>query len=57
MTLQAVWLLLCSLQGYMWCDGPDVPSSLPQVLAQPFAAVSAAIGMPPVLVYATYNLM
>jgi indoleamine 2,3-dioxygenase len=52
-----VLLLLLFAQGYLWCDGPDVPSMLPQVLAQPFAAVSAAVGMPPVLVYATYNLM
>lgn len=31
--------------------------TLPEVLAAPWARVSAAIGMPPVLVYATYNLL
>lgn len=41
----------------MWCAGPDVPSALPAQLAQPWATVAAALRMPPVLVYATYNLM
>lgn len=44
-------------QAYMWCAGPAVPTTLPAVLAQPWATVSAALHMPPVLVYATYNLM
>ena len=34
------------LQAYLWCDGPGVPQVLPAVL-----------DMPPVLVYATYNLL
>ncbi|KAF6259979.1 hypothetical protein COO60DRAFT_937829 [Scenedesmus sp. NREL 46B-D3] len=54
---RAYMVLAFLTHGFLWCDGPAVPSSLPQVLAQPFAAVSAALGMPPVLVYATYNLM
>lgn len=34
-----------------------MPTTLPAVLAQPWATVAAALQMPPVLVYATYNLM
>jgi hypothetical protein len=45
------------LQAYLWCAGPDVPKTLPAQLAKPWASVSAALHMPPVLVYATYNLM
>ena len=45
------------LQAYMWCDGPGVPQVLPAVLAKPWATVAAALDMPPVLVYATYNLL
>lgn len=41
----------------MWCAGPQVPTVLPSLLAKPWATVSAALHMPPVLVYATYNLM
>lgn len=40
----------------MWCDGPGTPSVLPAGLAAPWCAVAAALDMPPVLVYATYNL-
>lgn len=45
------------MQAYMWCAGPDVPKTLPSLLAVPWATVAAALHMPPVLVYATYNLM
>lgn len=45
------------LQAYLWCAGPDVPKTLPAQLAKPWASVSAALHMPPVLVYATYNLI
>lgn len=45
------------LQAYMWCAGPQVPTVLPSLLAKPWATVSAAVHMPPVLVYATYNLL
>jgi indoleamine 2,3-dioxygenase len=45
------------MQAYMWGGGPDVPTTLPAVLARPWATVAAALHMPPVLVYATYNLM
>ena len=41
----------------MWCAGPEVPTTLPAVLSRPWATVAAALRMPPVLVYATYNLM
>lgn len=44
------------MQGYVWCDGPQPPTVLPADLAAPWCAVSAALDMPPVLVYATYNL-
>uniref|UniRef100_A0A383VPZ4 Indoleamine 2,3-dioxygenase n=1 Tax=Tetradesmus obliquus TaxID=3088 RepID=A0A383VPZ4_TETOB len=54
---RAYMVLAFLTHGFLWCDGPGVPSVLTQLLAQPFAAVSAAIGMPPVLTYATYNLM
>jgi hypothetical protein len=40
-----------------WCGGPQPPTTLPAVLARPWATVAAALDMPPVLVYATYNLM
>ncbi|KAI8467659.1 MAG: hypothetical protein J3K34DRAFT_523547 [Monoraphidium minutum] len=43
--------------AYLWCDGPGTPQRLPAVLARPWVAVSAALAMPPVLVYATYNLL
>eukprot|EP00955_Chlamydomonas_euryale_P111228 366050-Chlamydomonas_euryale.AAC.14 len=47
------------MQAYMWCeqDGSPPPSMLPAVLAVPWAATAARVGMPPVLVYATYNLL
>jgi hypothetical protein len=42
----------------MWCDGlPQPPAVLPATLAVPWALVSHALGMPPVLTYATYNLL
>ena len=51
------YLLLSFLaHGFMWCDGPDTPTVLPAGLAGPWCAVAAALDMPPVLVYATYNL-
>nr|AIF73519.1 indoleamine 2,3-dioxygenase [Volvox ferrisii] len=43
--------------GYMWCEPGPPPAVLPAVLAVPWAAVASAIGMPPVLTYATYNLL
>jgi hypothetical protein len=54
---QALCALCAPLQAYMWCEAGPVPSSLPAVIAQPWAAVSRALDMPPVLVYATYNLL
>jgi hypothetical protein len=44
-------------QAYCWCDGPDPPPALPAHLARPWVAVAAALDMPPVLTYATYNLL
>lgn len=41
----------------MWCDGPEPPPVLPAVLAGPWCTVAAALDMPPVLTYATYNLL
>jgi hypothetical protein len=56
--LWRAYLLLSFLaHGYLWCDGPGTPQALPAALAAPWAAVAAALGMPPVLVYATYNLL
>ncbi len=46
-------------QAYMWCEadrGPP-PQTLPSRLAIPWASVSKSLEMPPVLVYATYNLL
>eukprot|EP00878_Enallax_costatus_P026963 GHUV01028979.1.p1 GENE.GHUV01028979.1~~GHUV01028979.1.p1 ORF type:complete len:313 (+),score=89.64 GHUV01028979.1:62-1000(+) len=54
---RAYMVLSFLAHAYLWCDGPDVPQTLPAVIAKPWAHVSVAIGMPPVLVYATYNLM
>lgn len=48
---------LLAIQGYLWCDGPGVPAALPAKLAVPWVAVSGALGMPPVLTYATCNLL
>lgn len=56
--LWRAYLLLSFLaHGYMWCDGPAPPPALPARLAAPWVAVAGALGMPPVLVYATYNLL
>lgn len=44
------------VQSYMWCEDGPTPQILPARLAQPWVAVAAALDMPPVLVYATYNL-
>lgn len=41
----------------MWCEPGPPPAVLPAVLAVPWAAVASAVGMPPVLTYATYNLL
>jgi hypothetical protein len=41
----------------MWCEEGPTPGVLPAVIAQPWVAVSGALGMPPVLAYATYNLL
>jgi indoleamine 2,3-dioxygenase len=43
-------------QGYLWCDGPGVPPLLPAGLAGPWCTVAAALDMPPVLTYSSYNL-
>ncbi|KAG2450682.1 hypothetical protein HYH02_004521 [Chlamydomonas schloesseri] len=52
------YLLLSFLaHAYMWCEPGPPPAVLPAVLAVPWARVSAAVGMPPVLTYATYNLL
>jgi hypothetical protein len=38
----------------MWCEpGAPVPQSLPRSIAVPWVAASEAVGMPPVLTYAT----
>ena len=44
------------LQGYLWCDGPGVPPLLPAGVAGPWCTVAAALDMPPVLTYSSYNL-
>lgn len=42
----------------MWCDtSPSPPTRLPRTLAVPWAHAAALLDMPPVLVYATYNLL
>ena len=43
-------------QAYVWCEPGPPPAVLPAVLAVPWARVAAAVGMPPILTYATYNL-
>ncbi|KAG2438003.1 hypothetical protein HXX76_005617 [Chlamydomonas incerta] len=42
--------------AYVWCEPGPPPALLPAVLAVPWARLSAAVGMPSVLTYATYNL-
>lgn len=55
--LWRAYLLLSFLShAYMWCEGTAPVDRLPAVLAVPWAAVAARLDMPPVLVYATYNL-
>ncbi|MEW5300281.1 MAG: hypothetical protein WDW36_003222 [Sanguina aurantia] len=55
--LWRAYLLLSFLShSYMWCEDGPTPQILPARLAQPWVAVAAALDMPPVLVYATYNL-
>ncbi|KAL4421502.1 hypothetical protein ABPG75_010793 [Micractinium tetrahymenae] len=56
--LWRAYLLLSFLShGYMWCDDPEPPTTLPALLAAPWCAVAAALDMPPVLTYSTYNLL
>jgi len=43
--------------AHIWLGGPTPPAELPARLAVPWAAVAAALDMPPVLVYSTYNLI
>ncbi|GIL76254.1 hypothetical protein Vretifemale_5731 [Volvox reticuliferus] len=43
-------------QAYMWCEPGPPPSILPAVLAVPWVRIAAAIDMPPILTYASYNL-
>ncbi|KAG2450623.1 hypothetical protein HYH02_004463 [Chlamydomonas schloesseri] len=43
--------------AYVWCEPGPPPAVLPAVLAVPWARAAAAVGMPPVLTYATYNLL
>jgi indoleamine 2,3-dioxygenase len=46
--------------AYLWCDGAAggaPPSTLPAALAVPWCAAAAALDMPPVLTYASYNLL
>ncbi len=58
-------LLLSFLShAYVWADaaggappGATPPSTLPAKLATPWLAVSSALDMPPILTYATYNLL
>ena len=57
-------LLLSFLShAYVWADAaggaPDAtpPAVLPSRLAKPWVAISAALDMPPILTYATYNLL
>ncbi|KAG2438059.1 hypothetical protein HXX76_005669 [Chlamydomonas incerta] len=55
--LWRAYLLLSFLaHAYMWCEPGPPPALLPAVLAVPWARLSAAVGMPPILTYATYNL-
>ncbi|GLC50524.1 hypothetical protein PLESTB_000389300 [Pleodorina starrii] len=42
--------------AYMWCEPGPPPAVLPAVLAVPWVRVAAALDMPPVLTYASYNL-
>ncbi|KAJ9514692.1 hypothetical protein QJQ45_028427, partial [Haematococcus lacustris] len=65
---RAYHLLSFLAHAYMWCEAsptsatpgasaPPPPTHLPAVLAVPWVAVAEALDMPPVLVYATYNLL
>lgn len=56
--LWRAYLLLSFLaHAYVWCeDGAPPPTSLPAVIAVPWVKVAEMVGMPPILVYATYNM-
>jgi indoleamine 2,3-dioxygenase len=45
--------------AFVWCGPEDAPppAALPPVLAAPWVALSTALEVPPVLTYATYNLL
>jgi indoleamine 2,3-dioxygenase len=45
--------------AFVWCGPPDAPppAALPAVLAAPWVALSTALDVPPVLTYASYNLL
>ncbi|GLC73238.1 hypothetical protein PLESTF_001350500 [Pleodorina starrii] len=55
--LWRAYLMLSFLaHAYMWCEPGPPPAVLPAVLAVPWVRVAAALDMPPVLTYASYNL-
>lgn len=56
--LWRAYLMLSFLaHAYVWCElEAPPPSKLPAVLAVPWVRVAKAIEMPPILVYATYNM-
>ncbi|GLI64917.1 hypothetical protein VaNZ11_008311, partial [Volvox africanus] len=55
--LWRAYLLLSFLaHAYMWCEPGPPPAMLPAILAVPWARIAAAVDMPPILTYASYNL-
>ncbi|KAG2498462.1 hypothetical protein HYH03_003716 [Edaphochlamys debaryana] len=53
---RAYMLISFLAHAYMWCEPGPPPSALPATLAVPWVRVAAALAMPPVLTYATFNL-
>ncbi len=55
---RAMHVLSFLAHAYMWGEiGQPPPQCLPASLAVPWNAVATALQMPPILVYATYNLL
>ncbi len=50
-------LLSYIAHAYVWGDPSFTPSTLPAKIARPWAAVAAALDVPPVLNYACYVLL
>lgn len=54
---RAMLVLSFIAHAYVWADSSQPAERLPELIAVPWSAIARSLGIHPILVYATYNLM